>query len=236
MNKYKIIYADAPWRFKNWSIGELSTRGERWARRNGRSPYPVMTTDDICQLPVREIADKDSLLYLWATGPKMIDAEQVCESWGFQIVTHFGFVWVKQNPSGIGWHFGLGYYTHANVENVIIARRGQGVKRVDKGVSQLVFYPRGEHSAKPPTVANRIERLHGDVPRVELFARRDVVGWDRWGNEVNCSPDTEPLWDYLAPPYDVVVDDDEYLGLPSMINSPMPSESYEDGEQMALIY
>lgn len=233
---YRIIYADPPWRFKNWSMSQLSERGEKWARKNGRSPYPVMTTDDICKLPVQEIADKDSLLYLWATGPKMLDAEMVCKAWGFNIVTHFGFVWVKQNPSGIGWHFGLGYYTHANVENVIIARRGKGVPRIDKGVSQLVFYPRGEHSAKPPTVAGRIERLHGDVvERVELFARKEVEGWDCWGNEVNCSYGTERLWDYLAPPYEAVIDEDEYFGLPSTIESNMPVDSYEIGEQMILI-
>ena len=30
--KYKIIYADPPWRFKNWSMNELAKRGEKWAR------------------------------------------------------------------------------------------------------------------------------------------------------------------------------------------------------------
>ena len=71
---FKIVMADPPWRFKNWSMDELTQRGEKWARKNGRSPYPVMTTDDICKMPVGDMVDKDALLYLWATGPKKTDA------------------------------------------------------------------------------------------------------------------------------------------------------------------
>lgn len=233
---FSIVYADPPWRFKNWSMKELSERGEKWARKNGRSPYPVMTTEDICKLPVADICAKDSLLYLWATGPKMTDAEQVAVAWGFEIVTHLGFTWVKQNPSGIGWHFGCGYYTHANAEIVIIGKRGRGVPRMDKGVSSLVVYPRGEHSRKPPTVRHRIARLHGDVARVELFARQAAPGWAVWGNEVEPSAGTEPLFSYIAPPYVAVVDEDEYqTGTPAIEPMLMPTDSYEANEQMALV-
>lgn len=231
--KFRIISADPPWRFKNWSMSQLTQRGEKWARRNGRSPYPVMTTEDICKIPVWEIAAEDSLLYLWATWPKMIDALQVMASWGFEYITQ-AFTWIKQNPSGRGWHFGLGYYTHGNSEVVLIGKRGKGVKRVDKGISSLVIYPRGEHSRKPPTIARRIERLHGDVPRVELFARCPVAGWSVWGNEVEPSPGTEPLWNYIAPPYEATIDEDEYQGLPVQESS-MPPSAYEPGEQMLLV-
>ena len=40
-----------------------------------------------------------------------------------------------------------------------------------------------EHSKKPDEVGERIERLMGDVPRIELFARQKADGWDVWGNE-----------------------------------------------------
>ncbi len=106
---YSILFPDCPWRFKNWSMKELTERGEKWARRNGRSPYPVMTTEDICRLPIGDIAAKHSVLLLWATAPKMEDAFTVIKAWGFRYVTR-GFTWVKLNPSGIGWHFGLGYH------------------------------------------------------------------------------------------------------------------------------
>lgn len=233
---YRIIHADPPWRFKNWSMKELVERGEKWARKNGRSPYPVMTTDDICKMPVEKIADKNSLLYLWGTWPKLLDALQVMDAWGFTFTTQ-AFTWVKQNPSGIGWHFGCGYYTHGNTEFVLIGKRGKGVKRVDKGVSSLIVYPRCQHSAKPPTARDRIERLHGDVSRVELFARQPVNGWDVWGNEVEIiSPKLAPLADYIAPPYEVIVDEDEYQSseTPAVLSG-MPPAAYEPGEQMALV-
>jgi N6-adenosine-specific RNA methylase IME4 len=41
-----------------------------------------------------------------------------------------------------------------------------------------------EHSRKPLEVHRRIERLMGDVPKIELFARRKTAGFDVWGNEV----------------------------------------------------
>lgn len=56
-------------------------------------------------------------------------------------------------------------------------------------VSQTVFAPVTRHSTKPPEVRDRIVSLYGDRPRIELFAREAVVGWDRWGNE---APATEP--------------------------------------------
>lgn len=233
MSHYRIIHADPPWRFKNWSMEELAKRGEKWARRNGRSPYPVMSTEDICNLPIREISAKNSLLYLWATWPKMLDALAVMETWGFQYITK-AFDWIKLNPSGVGFHFGTGYYTHGNTEIVLIGKRGQGVKRIDKGVSSIFIYPRGLHSRKPPTVRDRIVRLHGDVPRVELFARQQFAGWDCWGNEVEPSPNTAALEPYIAPPYEAIVDEDEWAGYSPLRDWPMSPEAYQPGEQMVL--
>ena len=40
------------------------------------------------------------------------------------------------------------------------------------------------HSKKPGEACEKIVALLGDVPRVELFARRTSPGWDVWGNEV----------------------------------------------------
>lgn len=85
--QYPIILSDPPWRFKNWSMAELAKRGEKWARRNGRSPYPVMDTKDICALPVKQLAPKNCVLFMWATYPKLEDALQVISAWGFKYKT-----------------------------------------------------------------------------------------------------------------------------------------------------
>ena len=47
------------------------------------------------------------------------------------------------------------------------------------------FYsPIDKHSKKPQETRDRIIKLVGDLPRVELFAREAPAGWDVWGNEV----------------------------------------------------
>ena len=173
--KYQIIYADPPWRFKVWCFGT----------GRGRLPddhYPTMELKDICALPVKQITNKDCILFLWTTFPKLKEAFEVIEAWGFTYKSA-GFVWVKQNPSGINFHFGLGYWTRGNPEVCLLATKG-APKRISKSVAQLVISPRREHSRKPDEVRNRIVELIGDLPRIELFARQRTKGWDVWGNEV----------------------------------------------------
>lgn len=42
--------------------------------------------------------------------------------------------------------------------------------------------PRGKHSAKPEAFIDLVEQV-SPPPYVELFARRQRLGWDTWGNE-----------------------------------------------------
>lgn len=192
LHKYEIIYADPPWRFKNWSMEELATRGEEWAKRMGRSPYDVMDTSDICKLPVKYLANKDCVLFMWATFPKLEDALMVVRAWGFEYKS-VAFTWVKQNPTGLGFHFGLGYWTRGNAEICLLATKGKP-KRVNDAVRQLIFAPVMEHSRKPDEIVRgRILELLGPLPRIELFARRKVEGWDAWGNQVESDVDLEEL-------------------------------------------
>ena len=182
MKKYQIIYADPPWRFKNWSMKELADRGEKWARKNGRSPYDVMDNEDIYKLPINEISDKNCILFLWATYPKLKEAIETIERWGF-IYKTVAFTWVKQNRVADGWHFGLGYWTRGNPEICLLATRGKP-KRINCSVANLTISHLQEHSKKPDIIRNKIVTLIGDVPRIELFARQKTKGWDVWGNEV----------------------------------------------------
>jgi len=175
MKKYQIIYADPPWKYRVWCYGTGSGR-------SSDQYYPTMELGDICSLPVREIADKDCILFLWATWPKLKEALQVIEAWGFEYKTD-GFVWVKQNPSGKGFFCGLGYWTRKNTEFVLLATKGSP-KRINRSVREIVVSPRERHSQKPAEVRDRIVQLVGDLPRIELFAREKAEGWDVWGNEV----------------------------------------------------
>lgn len=235
-DKYQLAYLDPAWRYKNWSMTEMAKYDERWCRRNGRSPYPVMTTEDISKMPVPDLLDpKCSTILMWATVPKMEDAFWLLNYWGYEHKTH-AFHWFKLNPSGIGWHYGMGFYTHQNPEYVLLGtpKKGKGLSRVAKDVFSVVVHPRGEHSAKPSQVRRRIERLFGPVRRIELFAREAAPGWDAYGNEVICTnPWVEELFaDFYLPPYQAIIDEDEYEGLPVIDTV---QESYDHGEQIRLM-
>ena len=182
MKKYQIIYADPPWRFKNWSMSELAKRGEKWARKNGRSPYDVMNNEDIYKLPIKNLADKNCILFLWATYPKLQEALETVEAWGFEYKT-VAFTWVKQNKVSDGFHFGLGYWTRGNPELCLLATKGK-IKRISKFVANLQISHLRGHSQKPDIIREKIIELVGGLPRIELFARQKIEGWDVWGNEV----------------------------------------------------
>jgi N6-adenosine-specific RNA methylase IME4 len=78
----------------------------------------------------------------------------------------------------------MGYYTRANNEICLLATKGKTLKRQSKAVKQIVMSKIREHSRKPDEVRDRIVELFGDLPRIELFARQEIGGWDCWGNEV----------------------------------------------------
>ena len=79
----------------------------------------------------------------------------------------------------------MGYYTRANAEYCLLATRGKTLKRVSRSVHSIIDDRVMEHSRKPDTVRGRIVELFGDIPRVELFARKKNDGWDAIGNEID---------------------------------------------------
>lgn len=168
--KYNIILADPAWSYQ-----------DKNCNGNCESHYNTMNIKDICNLPVQNILEKDCVLFMWVTYPMLKEGLQVMESWGFKYKT-IGFQWIKQNKSGNGYFFGLGRWTRGNSECCLIGVKGKP-KRINNGVSQLVFSPLREHSHKPDEVRDKIVTLMGDLPRIELFARQNVEGWDCWGLE-----------------------------------------------------
>lgn len=142
----------------------------------------VMKLEDICNLPVKEIAADDSILFIWATFPNLKEALEVIDAWGFEYKT-VAFVWVKQNKKSDSLFWGMGYWTRSNAEVCLLATKGRP-KRVDSSVHQVIISHIEEHSKKPAETRDRIVKLVGDVPRVELFARQKTPGWNTWGNEL----------------------------------------------------
>lgn len=177
--KYHIIYADPPWEYK-LSGGIKSSRGM------AKQHYNTMKLEDICDLPIQNLSTDNAILFMWTTFPRIHDALCVIKSWGF-IYKTAAFVWIKKNKKSDSLFWGMGAYTRANAEVCLIAIKNKTkAKQVVKNhaVHQIIMSPIEEHSKKPDTVREKIVQLLGDIPRLELFARQRVEGWDCWGDEI----------------------------------------------------
>lgn len=188
--KYQIIYADPPWNYNDKNC--MGGCGKQ---------YQTMKLDDISALPINKLADKDAVLFLWATYPKLDEALKLIQAWGFTFKS-IAFQWVKLNKStdiktlqkfattestiekalDKCCFFGLGRWTRGNTEPCLIAVKGKP-RREKSNVRQLVFSPLARHSAKPPIIRNKIKELMGEKNCIELFARDRADGWDCWGDE-----------------------------------------------------
>lgn len=181
--KYDLCLADPPWHFSDYSasaVGEIHERS-----RGANKHYPTMDIEAIKALTVGDIMQPDSILLLWVCNPLIPEGLEVMRAWGFEFKT-VAFNWIKSNKSGTGFFFGMGYYTRANSELVLLGKRGKGLQRLDMGVGQLIYSPVRKHSKKPALQYEKIDRLFGnDINRIELFARRRVAGWTPVGNEID---------------------------------------------------
>ena len=175
--KYNIIYADPA-----WDYSDVRT----WKKMGGgvRGHYKTMPIEEICALPIQELAAEDCVLFCWVTFPNLKEGIRTIEAWGFEYKT-IGFTWVKMNPDNGKPFFGIGYYTKSNAEICLIGTRGMPSKlKISDKISSVILSKKREHSRKPDEARTRIVQLLGDVPRIELFAREKHEGWDAWGNEV----------------------------------------------------
>jgi N6-adenosine-specific RNA methylase IME4 len=178
--KFGAIYADPPWHFETWGEG---------GNRNVTSKYPTMQIEEMCALPVADLAADDCVLFMWAVWPKLFESIELIKAWGFTYKT-CGFCWIKADDrqpdmftDATPVQVGMGYWTRANSEPCLLATRGKP-KRLNADVRQGIIEPRRQHSRKPDCVHGRIERLVAG-PYLELFARAPRTGWTVWGNQTD---------------------------------------------------
>lgn len=198
MNGYELILADPPWSYSN--------KASRGAADNH---YSTMTLDQLMALPVSNIAADNAILAMWYTGNFNAEAMALANAWGFKVKTMKGLTWVKLNQLAekhINRAFAKGEvtdyaslmellnkqtrmnggnYTRANTEDLLLAVRGKGLERQDAGVKQVIYASLDVHSRKPVESYDRLERVYGDVKRIELFARASQPGWDVIGNGID---------------------------------------------------
>lgn len=171
--KYKILYVDCPWQYD-----DEAKSGDRGASQK----YDIMSLDQIKALPIQQIADDNCWLFLWATEPLLQEGLDVIKSWGFKY-KNFAFVWIKKTTEGKDF-VGMGNYTRANPEYCLLGTKGK-VEVMNHSVRKLVYSKIREHSRKPDIIYDRILKLCGDLPRIELFARTRPYGWSAVGDEID---------------------------------------------------
>lgn len=178
---YEIVYADPPWFYYGSQIKDAAAAKH----------YPLMSQQELAELPVRSIMTKRAALFLWCTGPRLNFAIELIERWGLHY-RGVAYVWVKINAKGEPIR-GQGVpptFTKPTTEFVLAATTmpaGRPFPILDLRQAQVLFAPRSAHSRKPAIVREQIEKLCGPRPRIELFAREGAHGWDAWGAELGAA-------------------------------------------------
>jgi N6-adenosine-specific RNA methylase IME4 len=172
--KYQIIYCDPPWRYDHQmnTINDIENK------------YPTLSDEELKKLIIP--CEKDSVIYLWTTSPKLYDALKLLEHWGF--LYRSCMVWDKVDV-------GLGYWFRQRHELLLVGKKGNFPAPPEKQrIESILISKKGRHSAKPTIIRELISRWYPDATKLEMFARPDeridlwgkntFAGWDVWGNEV----------------------------------------------------
>lgn len=170
--KYRVWYADPPWKYGNAGvIGETDNYGHV-ARH-----YPAMSIEELCAMgtQIREACEPDAVLFMWVTSPLLEECFPVIEAWGFKYKT--SFVWDK-----VGHNYG--HYNSVRHELLLVCTRGSCTPDAPTLYDSVVSIEKSrKHSEKPEDFRRMIESLYLHGKRIELFARSEADGWDTWGNE-----------------------------------------------------
>jgi len=164
--KYRVVYADPPWKYDNTQPDYQTEQ---------RDHYRVMPIESICNTAVKDLCEDDAVLFIWVTSPMLEDSFRVINAWGFKYKA--SFVWDKVRHN-------MGHYNSVRHEMLLVCVRGSCQPDVRKLFDSVVTEESTDHSAKPEIFYEIIETLYPHGKRLELFARKERDGWDSHGNEL----------------------------------------------------
>ena len=160
---YNVIYADPPWKY---DFSETTTR-------EIENQYSTMSLDEIKAIPIP--ADENSVLFLWATAPKLLEAIEVMQAWGYQYKSNA--VWDKKI-------IGLGYWFRGQHELLLVGTKGHfSPPAQELRISSVIESKRTKHSKKPDLIYETLEKMFPAGKFLEMFARDSRDKWTSWGNE-----------------------------------------------------
>ena len=170
--KYRVIYADPPWKYNDTQGGSISD-----SYGAAEKHYPSMSLSELSALPIPDLSQDHAVLFLWATSPLLPDALKLGDAWGFKYKAAFIWDKVKHN---------MGHYNSVRHELLLICTKGSCTPDVVQLFDSVQSIERThKHSEKPEEFRTIIDTLYPHGPRIELFRRGAAPsGWTVWGNEV----------------------------------------------------
>lgn len=190
LDRYRVIVADPPWKFD-----DRLTMSD--VKRGAESNYPVMDSEVIkgLGLMIKLLAEEDSIMVLWVVSSQLQLGLDVMRAWGFtqkQIV-----VWNKYTKFG-KWHMGMGWTFRCSNEIALVGTRGKMTQHRKLGnvKNRIDSQALAPHTTKPEQLQNMLMEMYPDGPYLELFARRERLGWTCLGGE--CPGDGHDIRDSLA--------------------------------------
>jgi N6-adenosine-specific RNA methylase IME4 len=176
--KYNVIYADPAWRFSQGINRRKDIREKFGTNEELSIQYSTMSDKEIIELNVADYADDNCVLFVWTTDAHLEVAIKAINNWGFKYKT-VAFTWNKKRGF-------MGKWTVKQCEICLLATKGTAHKLL-KSFKEKSYLEENktQHSKKPNEFRKRIERMFGDVPKLEMFARTRAEGWDAWGNETD---------------------------------------------------
>lgn len=165
-----VAIIDAPWRFDT-----------RSAKGKKKSPkYRTMTISELRAIgrTIRDVLGTDAVVLAWVTAPQLANAFALFADWGLEYASWRA--WQKDR-------LGTGYWVQSDAEILLIFKRGKPKPPPRGRQGRTLFKGKrleSRHSSKPVVIHEWVESCYPNARKVELFARRERVGWETYGDEV----------------------------------------------------
>lgn len=171
---YRVAVVDVPWPSEP-NAPDPSCRGY-W-------PFPTMSIEEICALPVSSIMHTDSILWFWTTNFHMRLAFKVLDAWGFH-QTPTILTWAKDHANPF-W----GFWLRGQTEHCILATRGKPVVTLTDQSTLLLAPVRKPLGTKPVEFYDLVEKLCPAPRYADIFSRyRHNAKWHCHGDQAPAAP------------------------------------------------
>ena len=174
MGKFATVVIDPPWQVE-FGIRRDSGLEVPYSTLG----YDTMSIEDIIAIPVRSTLADDAFLFIWTTNKFLSSTFDILKQWGAKY--SFTMVWHKPGgPKPIGGPV-------INTEFTLVGRKGHPAVLDDRAFRTGNYWPRGAHSEKPEGFYELLRRVTPG-PRLDIFGRRRIAGFESWGNEAPEGP------------------------------------------------